>query len=404
MLIPVDPGLAAGTLRALAAWQGTKVDKNTAEQPGKIPHELRTSEMDYGNGLVLPAAYYGTHDATQLWIITLHKAWRWGMPAEEVRDLLPALRMALTWMSDYGDPDGDGFLEYIDESGHGLANQGWKDSADSVQWPDGTIAVAPIALCEVQAYAYSAAIKGAEILEAFGEDGAIHWRDWAATLKERFCTSFWIDGYPAIALDAAKHPVAGPASNLGHLLGTGLLDPDEEQQVADVLATPELDSGLGLRTLSKAMTGFNPLGYHTGSIWPHDTAMAIEGLYASRSSTTASSYVEGLLKAAESFDYRLPELYGGRGLEAETTPTPYPSSCRPQAWAAASAIAVLVAALGIRPDVPNNTLTITPADHLPWQHLKLTGLTLAGTPLAVESTPGNTAVLEAPKDLQHHVN
>ena len=395
MLVPVDPGLAAGTLRALAAWQGTKADPESAEQPGKIPHELRASETDHGNGLVLPAAYYGTHDATQLWVITLHKAWRWGMPADEVRELLPALQKALTWMSDYADPDGDGFLEYIDESGHGLANQGWKDSVDSVQWPDGTIAVAPIALCEVQAYAYSAAIKGAEILEAFGENGAAHWREWAANLRERFRTSFWVDGYPAIALDAAKKPVAGPSSNLGHLLGTGLLDPEEEQRVAEVLSSDDLNSGFGLRTLSKAMTGFNPLGYHTGSVWPHDTAMAIEGLYAAGATTTAASYVEGLVKAAESFGYRLPELYGGRGLSDETTPTPYPLSCRPQAWAAASAISVLVAALGITPDVPNGTLAVTPAEKLPWEHLTVSGLIVGGEQLSVQWKDGETAVVKA---------
>ncbi|WP_112247482.1 amylo-alpha-1,6-glucosidase [Kribbella monticola] len=400
MLIPVDPGLAAGTLRALAAWQGTKVDPDSAEQPGKIPHELRTSVTDHGGGLVLPATYYGTHDATQLWVITLHKAWRWGMPIDEVRELLPALRKALTWMSEYADPDGDGFLEYIDESGHGLANQGWKDSSDSVQWPDGTIATAPIALCEVQAYAYSAAMKGAELLDALGEDGAPQWREWAATLKARFRSSFWVDGYPAIALDGAKKPVAGPHSNLGHLLGTGLLDAEEEQRVVEVLSSDDLNSGFGLRTLSKAMTRFNPLGYHTGSVWPHDTAMAIEGLYAAaRSAGTptapATLYVEGLLRAAESFDYRLPELYGGRGLTEETTPTPYPLSCRPQAWAAASAIAVLIAAFGITPDLENGTVSVTPAEQLPWRQLTLKGLTVGGGSLSVQWKDGAIAVVKA---------
>jgi glycogen debranching enzyme len=143
------------------------------------------------------------------------------------------------------------------------------------------------------------------------------------------------------------------------------------------------------------MTGFNPLGYHVGSVWPHDTAMTIEGLYAAGASATASSYVEGLLRAAESFDYRLPELYGGRGLDQETTPTPYPDSCRPQAWAAASAIAVLVAALGIDPDVPNGTLTVTPAEQLPWEHLTLNGLIVGGEQLSVQWKDGKTAVVKA---------
>ncbi|TDW93277.1 glycogen debranching enzyme [Kribbella pratensis] len=396
MLIPVDPTLAAGTLRALAARQGTKVDAGSAEQPGKIPHELRAEVADHGGGLVLPAVYYGTHDATQLWIMTLHKAWRWGMPADEVRDLLPNLKRALTWMKEYADPDDDGFLEYVDESGHGLANQGWKDSNDAVQWPDGTLATAPIALCEVQGYAYAAAVKGAELLDAHGESGD-EWRTWATALQERFREEFWIDGYPAIALDGAKNPVAGRASNMGHLLGTGLLDADEEQTVADVLAGEDLNSGFGLRTLSTAMTRFNPLGYHTGSVWPHDTAMTVQGLFASGQADVASSYVEGLVRAAEAFDYRLPELYGGRGKSVESTPTPYPLSCRPQAWAAASAVAVLVAAFGIEPDVPGGTLAINPADSLPWQVLELGGLRVGGETLSLRFENGSVVVVEGPQ-------
>ena len=400
MLIPVDPELAAGTLRALAAKQGAKVDPATAEQPGKIPHELRAEVSEHGGGLVLPPVYYGTHDATQLWIMTLHKAWRWGMPAAEVRDLLPNLRRALTWIKEYADPDSDGFLEYLDESGHGLANQGWKDSFDAVQWPDGTLATAPIALCEVQGYAYAAAVQGAELLEAHGESGD-EWREWAAAMQERFRSAFWVDGYPAIALDSAKNPVAGRASNMGHLLGTGLLDAEEEQAVADVLGGEDLDSGFGLRTLSRAMTRFNPLGYHTGSVWPHDTAMAIQGLYATGHGARASSYVTGLIRAADAFDYRLPELYGGRGVGEETTPTPYPASCRPQAWAAAAAIAVIVAALGIEPDVPGGRLVLNPADSLPWEHLEVSGLRLGGDVLSVRLHGGKLTVLEAPEDLQH---
>ncbi|NUS00543.1 MAG: amylo-alpha-16-glucosidase [Kribbellaceae bacterium] len=392
MLIPVDPTLAAGTLRALAAHQGTKVDADSAEQPGKIPHELRAEVADHGGGLVLPPVYYGTHDATQLWIMTLHKAWRWGMPADEVRDLLPNLRQALTWMKEYADPDGDGFLEYIDESGHGLANQGWKDSADAVQWPDGTLATAPIALCEVQGYAYAAAVKGAELLEAYGESGD-EWRTWAAALQERFRAAFWVDGYPAIALDGAKNPVAGRASNMGHLLGTGLLDADEEATVAEVLAGADLNSGFGLRTLSTAMTRFNPLGYHTGSVWPHDTAMTVQGLYATGHADVAASYVDGLLRAAESFDYRLPELYGGRGTAEESTPTPYPLSCRPQAWAAASAVAVLVAALGVEPDVPGGTLVVEPA--VPWERLELEGLRIGSDVVSVRVVDGEATVVTA---------
>jgi len=369
-------------------WYLTLFGRDSLISAGKIPHELRAEVADHGGGLVLPAAYYGTHDATQLWITTLHKAWRWGMPADEVRALLPNLQLALSWIRDYADPDGDGFLEYIDESGHGLANQGWKDSSDSVQWPDGTLATAPIALCEVQGYAYAAAIAGAELLDAFGLPDGGGWREWAAGLRERFRASFWVDGYPAIALDSAKRPVAGPASNMGHLLGTGLLDEPEETGVAKVLASADLDSGFGLRTLSKAMTRFNPLGYHTGSVWPHDSAMAVQGLYATGHAATATSYARGLVNAAEAFDYRLPELYGGEGSEQESTPTPYPLSCRPQAWAAASAIAVVIAALGIEPNVPAGTFDISPANDLPWRRIRVDGIRVGERKFSVHLEDG----------------
>jgi glycogen debranching enzyme len=185
---------------------------------------------------------------------------------------------------------------------------------------------------------------------------------------------------------------------MGHLLGTGLLDAEEELAVADVLAGGDLDSGFGLRTLSTAMTRFNPLGYHTGSVWPHDTAMAIQGMYATGESLRASSYVEGLIRAADAFGYRLPELYGGRGQLEESTPTPYPLSCRPQAWAAASAIAVVVAALGIEPDVPGQTITMTPAESVPWQWIELTGLRLGDEVLSVRLEDGELTVLEAPQN------
>src|SRR5665648_721530 len=186
MLLPLGTDLAAGTLRALAARQGEVVDEDTAEQPGKILHEVRNKALDLGEGdRVLPPIYYGTVDATPLWVCLLHDAWRWGLAPDQVESLLPAMERALAWMTDYGDADGDGFLEYADTTGRGLANQGWKDSGDSVQWRDGTLAVGPIALCEVQGYAHEAALAGAALLDAFGRPGAERWRSWAADLARR---------------------------------------------------------------------------------------------------------------------------------------------------------------------------------------------------------------------------
>jgi glycogen debranching enzyme len=338
--------MAAGTLRALAALQGAIENVDTAEQPGKIPHELRRAPATHAHGMTLPPLYYGTVDATPLWVCLLADAHDAGMPDDEVRDLLPALRSALAWMRDAGDSDGDGLLEYIDTTGRGLSNQGWKDSGDSVQWRSGELAEGPIALCEVQAYAYEAAMRGADLLETFGApaEETAAWRSWATRLAERFRATFWVDdpagAYPAIALDAHKRPVDTVTSNLGHLLGTGLLTADEAERVARRLVSPELDSGFGLRTLSTEAEGYWPLSYHGGSVWTHDTAIAITGLVREGFRREAAQLSEGLLRAAVTFDYRLPELHSGDGIADVPAPLPYPAACRPQAWSAAAAVAV----------------------------------------------------------------
>jgi len=326
-------------------------------------HELRAGTLTIpGEGVSLPPLYYGTVDATALWIVLLHEAWQWGIPEDEVEALLPNLEAALAWMRDYGDADGDGFLEYSDTSGHGLANQGWKDSGDSIQWRDGQLAEGPIALCEVQAYAYQAAIGGAELLEHFGRPGSGEWRTWAATLKDRFAAEFWVssaDGdYPAVALDVHKQRVDTVTSNIGHLLGTGLLTDDQSALVARRLASPELNSGYGLRTMSTESAGYWPLSYHGGSVRAHDTAIAIQGLGRAGFPAEAASLIDGLLAAASGFDYRMPELHAGYTATSESVPVPYPAACRPQAWAAAAAVAVLGTTLGIR--TREDSLTLAP--------------------------------------------
>jgi glycogen debranching enzyme len=401
MLLPVGTDLAAGTLRTLARRQGRSVDPETAEEPGKIAHELRRAATDHGEAnradhhLVLPPLYYGTVDATALWVMLLHDAWRWGMPSAEVRELLPALERALAWMRDYGMGE-HGFLSYADASGHGLANQGWKDSVDAVQFSDGRLATAPVALCEVQAYAHAAARNGADLLEAFERPGADGWRDWAAALAARFRARFWVtdaDGrYPAIALDRDGQPVDTLTSNIGHLLGTGLLDADESALVVRRLSGTELSSGFGLRTLSDSAVGFNPLSYHCGSVWTHDTAVAISGLAAayrqgvSGAAVVARTLIDGLLRAARDFDYRMPELYSGRSAAPGRRALPYPASCRPQAWSAASAVAVLAAVLGLEADAPGGRLVIRPLDGI--GTLDVQGLRLADHGFAVTTGAG----------------
>jgi glycogen debranching enzyme len=354
MLLPVDRTLASGTLRVLAARQGRVMDPDTAEQPGKILHEVRRTDLslDRDGGFHLPPLYYGTIDATPLWVTLLHDTWRAGMPDAEVAALLDNLEAALAWLDQHGDSDDDGFLEYLDTSGHGLANQGWKDSGDSIRWHDGTIAEGPIALCEVQAYAYQAAIHGAAVLDAFDRPGGDRWRGWAAALRERFRSAFWCEdeqgAYPALALDASKRPVDGISSNIGHLLGTGLLDGDERRSVVARLLDPTMFTGYGIRTLSATNGAYWPLRYHAGSVWTHDTAMTIDGLLRDGFEEQAARVAMGLLTAAEAFDYRLPELFGGHSADEVWPPTPYPASCRPQAWAAA-AVVPIARALGALP-------------------------------------------------------
>ncbi|SDQ46617.1 glycogen debranching N-terminal domain-containing protein [Microbacterium sp. cf332] len=349
LALPLDIGVAASTLRVLARLQGDHVDPDTAQQPGKILHELRAAALEIpSEGVVLPPVYYGSVDATALWVCLLVDAWRAGMPEVEVRALLPHLDRALTWLIEYGDADGDGFLDYIDESGRGLANQGWKDSGDSIQWRDGTLARGPIALCEVQAYAYEAAMGAAELIErlAHRSDRAPdELRRWAAALRDRFAAAYWVQTaegrYPAIALDRDKRPVDSLTSNIGHLVGTGILDPLDEAAVAARLLDASMSSGYGIRTLSTGAAGYWPLSYHGGSVWLHDTAIAAHGLARAGFADEAREVVAGMLAAADGFGYRVPELHSGDAAAQTRVPVPYPAACRPQAWSAAAAIVAL---------------------------------------------------------------
>ncbi|MFC0508596.1 glycogen debranching N-terminal domain-containing protein [Micromonospora costi] len=387
MMLPLGTDLAAGTLRVLARRQGTRVDPASGEAPGKILHELRRHEFAPGDGLRLPPAYYGTVDATMLWVNLLHDAWRWGLPADQVEPLLPHLDAALGWLAEHADADGDGLVEYIDTLGHGLANQGWKDSGDAVRFRDGTLAAPPIVLAEVQGYAHEAAVNGAALLDAFGRPGGERWREYAARLAGRFRAAFWVDGpygpQPALALDRDKRPVDSLTSNIGHLLGTGLLTADEEAQVARLLATEALSGGYGLRTMSTDDAGFSPLSYHCGSVWTHDTAIVLANLARAGFRDAALGLADGLLGAAESFDYRLPELYGGDDRELLGRPAPYPAACRPQAWAAAGAVLLLQAAAGLYPDVPGGTVRLAPLAGPELGAVAVERLTVAGAPVGV---------------------
>jgi glycogen debranching enzyme len=395
MALPLGTDLAAGTLRTLARRQGTRVDASVEEEPGKILHEVRTGPHGADR-------YFGTVDATPLWISLLHDAWRWGLPLAEVEALAPNLEAALRWLRDSA---GTGFVRYTDSSGR-LANQGWKDSGDSVQFRDGRLAEGPIALSEVQAYAFAAGMEGATLLDALGRDGQ-PWRDWAGALRDRFRERFWIEDpggrYPAIALDGAGRPVDTVTSNIGHLLGCGLLDAAESEEVVRRLAAPDMDCGFGLRTMSSRSAGFNPLSYHGGSVWAHDTAIALRGLAAVGTGDArgvATSLTHGLLTAGAAFDFRLPELYGGESAGGGRLPLAYPAACRPQAWSAAAALVVLTAVLGLEPDLPAGRVALRPLRPSPVGELTVRGLSLGGAPLDLRLTAaGEIEILTAPAGL-----
>ncbi len=349
LLLPIDIGIAASTLRVLAALQGRSTDVARAEEPGKILHELRAAAFPIPEeGSVLPPIYYGTVDATPLWVCLLVDAARQGLAADVVRELLPHLTAALSWIT--LSAGSDGFLDYVDESGSGLINQGWKDSSDSIQWRDGRLAEGPIALCEVQGYAYEAVMGGASLYDAYGIDGADELRAWAQSLRRRFRERFWVSTpegrYPAIAIDQHGHAVDTLTSNIGHLLGTGLLDSEEERAVSALLVGESMNSGFGVRTMSTGASGYWPLSYHGGSVWPHDTAIVARGMALAGRHEDAKRLTDGLLVAAEAFAYRMPELYGGKACETGSlgrspVPVPYPAACRPQAWSAAAAVTAM---------------------------------------------------------------
>ncbi|GAA3186524.1 glycogen debranching N-terminal domain-containing protein [Dactylosporangium siamense] len=365
--LPLGVDVAAGTLRALGARQGTTHDGDTEEEPGRVLHELRPPDAAHR----LPPIYYGTVDATALFVCTLADAYRWGMRPDAVEALLPNVEAALEWLAGH-----EGFVAYR-STGTGLTHQGWKDSGDGVQFADGRIATGTLALCEVQGYAYQAAVRGADLLDAFGRTGGRRWRDWAADLAERFRAAFWCPGdYPAVAVTGGGERVDGVASNMGHLLGTGLLSAAESAAVAGWL--DRLRSPFGLRTLAASSAGYDAGSYHAGSVWPHDTVIALLGLAREGHREEAAALVRALLGAAERFDFRLPELYGG-----DDDATPYPAACRPQAWAAAVGPALLTALLGLDVDVPAGRITFDPIAPSPVGAFRVRGLKVAGGELDV---------------------
>jgi len=361
-MLPLDPAASLGTLRMMAAFQGKEIDPWKDEQPGKIMHELRAGELSK-SGQVPFAPYYGSIDSTPLFLLLAAEYVHWTGDLASVEPLLPTLERALEWIDSYGDRDGDGFVEYFQESAKGIANQGWKDSEDSVVHKDGRFAKAPIALIEVQGYVYQAKSRLAPILEKLDRaEWAAKLRAEAAKLKEALDPAFWMEdeSFYAIALDGENEQVRSVTSNPGHLLLSGILSEERARQVADRLVADDMFSGYGIRTMSTEATGYNPMSYHDGSIWPHDNSLILLGMSRYGLLDAAATVANGLIKAAGQFEYaRLPELFCGYSDEIGY-PVSYPVACSPQAWAAGTSVVLVRAMLGLEPNALEGTFELNP--------------------------------------------
>jgi glycogen debranching enzyme len=404
MVMPINAPLALGTLQTLADRQGAVVDPLTEEQPGRILHEVR---LGIGTGLALggKSAYYGTADATPLFVTLLGEVSRWGLAAEDIAALLPHADRALDWIRDYGDRDGDGFVEYERLNDQGLINQGWKDSWDGVNFADGSIAEPPIALCEVQGYVYSAYIARAWMARDAGDEAlAAELWDRAKTLKKRFNEQFWLPdrGYFAIALDRNKRPVDACASNMGHCLWSGIVDEAKAQQVVDRLMSPEMFSGWGVRTLATDMGAYNPASYHNGSVWPHDNALIVAGLMRYGFVKEAQRISSSLMEAAEYTDHRLPELFCGFSRTDYPRPLPYPTACSPQAWAATTPVMLFRSLLRYDAHFSLGKVWLDPVLPETWGDFEATNVALGGARFTANVSGPEVAVTGLPEGITVH--
>ncbi|MFT8395377.1 glycogen debranching N-terminal domain-containing protein [Propionibacterium sp.] len=353
LMLPFVPSLALGTLRTLARLQGTRESLLSEEQPGRILHEVRLG-ADLSLALGGQSVYYGSIDSTPLFVMVAGQALHWGVPLSNLAHLHAGVDAALDWIDRYGDRDGDGFVEYQRSTDRGLPNQGWKDSGDSVSDENGRLAEPPIALAEVQGYCYAAKKAGADLAEAFGHpDHAASLRSEAEALKQRFHEAFWLpeEGFYAMALDGHKRPMRVSSSNIGHCMWTGIVKDEVAGAVVDRLVAPDMFTGFGIRTLSSEAMRYNPASYHNGSVWPHDTVLAAAGMTRYGARKDATHVVDGLLDALDAFAGRLPELFCGFARSDKPVPVPYPTSCSPQAWAAATPFEILRISLDLEADV-----------------------------------------------------
>ncbi|MEZ2392183.1 glycogen debranching N-terminal domain-containing protein [bacterium RCC_150] len=404
MALPVDPSLAFGTIQTLADRQGSVVDPMTEEEPGKILHEVR---LGVSSGLSLggKSAYYGSVDATPLFVALLGEISRWGFARDTMTSLQPHADRALDWIRDYGDKDGDGFVEYERLNDRGLINQGWKDSWDGINFADGTLAEPPIALCEVQAYVYGAYLVRSWMAYDAGDMGvAALYRDRAAQLKRQFNEQFWLPdrGYYAVALDGRKQPVDACTSNMGHCLFFGLIDEDKAPIVAERLMSAEMFSGWGVRTLASDMGAYNPASYHNGSVWPHDNAIMVSGLVRYGLIEQAQRIATALFEAAECSEGRLPELFCGFSREQFDEPVPYPTACSPQAWSATTPIMLVKSLMGYHADVARGGVWLDPVFPASYGDLHITNAPMANGRITIDISGSTATITGLPEGMVFH--
>jgi glycogen debranching enzyme len=376
------PELARTALEVLGDLQATEDNARLDAEPGKIVHEVRHGKA----ALTWFERYYGTVDATPLYLILLSEVWRWTDDAALVRDLKGHALAALEWIEKYGDRDGDGFVEYERRTDHGLDNQSWKDSWDSQRFHNGALAQPPIAPCEVQGYVYDAKRRTAELAREVWRDRELAARldREADELRKRFDEAFWVEergGFYALALDGEKRKVDSLCSNIGHLLWSGIVPPGRVDAVVDQLMGDELWSGWGVRTMSTGDAAYNPLSYHNGTVWPHDNSIIAAGLARYARWPEAQRVIQRMLTAAQHFNYQLPEVFAGMRRSETPFPIAYPTAARPQAWAAGTPVLLLQSLLGLQPDRRRHALESVAPPELPsWAGtIRLSGIRAFGT-------------------------
>jgi glycogen debranching enzyme len=393
----LGPEIAIGALEALTELQAHVEDPAIDAEPGKIVHEVREGRC----AETWFPRYYGSVDSTPLYLVLLAETWRWTDDASLARRLREPALLALEWIDRYGDRDGDGFVEYSRRVDHGLANQSWKDSGDSQRFNDGRFAEAPIAAVEVQGYVYAAKRGLAELArEVWREPGLAERLDREADdLRTRFDEAFWLDergGFYALALDGKKQPLDTKSSNMGHLLWSGIVLPERVAKTVDQLMSEELWTGWGIRTMASDAAAFNPISYHNGTVWPHDSALAAWGLARHGYVAEARRIGRALIEAAAHFDWSLPEVFAGYARDETPFPIAYPTAARPQAWAAGTPILLVRVLLGLEPDRERQRLVSTVTDELPsWlDGLRIEGVRAYGRTWTVAVERGHVTIAE----------